>query len=124
MLPGDDIKYLKGIGEKRALLFHKLGIFTVRDLLYHLPRDYEDRSSVKKINELVGDERVCVKGSLVSGIRNFRARSGVKVTQTAVGDDTGVIKLTWFNADYVKNTLSPDEEFIFFGKVTYLGFSP
>ena len=45
MLPGDDIKYLKGIGEKRALLFHKLGIFTVRDLLYHLPRDYEDRSS-------------------------------------------------------------------------------
>lgn len=124
MLPGDDIKYLKGIGEKRALLFHKLGVFTVRDLLYHLPRDYEDRSSVKKINELVGDERVCVKGSLVSGIRNFRARSGVKVTQTAAGDDTGVIKLTWFNADYVKNTLSPDEEFIFFGKVTYRGFSP
>ena len=79
---------------------------------------------MKKINELVGDERVCVKGSLVSGIRNFRARSGVKVTQTAVGDDTGVIKLTWFNADYVKNTLSPDEEFIFFGKVTSEAFRP
>ena len=46
------LRYLKGVGEARAALFHKLGIFTVGDIITHFPRNYEDRSSLKKIAEL------------------------------------------------------------------------
>ena len=49
----DNIQYLKGIGEKRAELFHRLGIFTVRDLLFHLPRGLEDRTNLKNVSELI-----------------------------------------------------------------------
>lgn len=52
MLLSDSVQYLKGIGEKRAELFHKLGIFTVEDLLYHLPRGFEDRTNIKDISDL------------------------------------------------------------------------
>ena len=57
----DNIQYLKGIGEARAKLFARLGITTVRDLLFHLPRGIEDRSETKAISELCDGETVCVK---------------------------------------------------------------
>ena len=44
-----EIRYLKGIGEKKALAFHKLGVFSLRDLLSYFPRRYEDRSVFKPI---------------------------------------------------------------------------
>ncbi len=117
----DDIRYIKGVGEKRAALFHKLGIFKVRDLLYHFPRGYEDRSLVKEIADLVPEESVCVKASLVSGVRNFRGRSGTQVMQASFSDGTGVLKVTWFNAGYLKNTLRSDVLYTLYGKVSKKG---
>ncbi|HIV86345.1 MAG TPA: ATP-dependent DNA helicase RecG [Candidatus Monoglobus merdigallinarum] len=121
----DNIQYLKGIGEKRAELFHRLGIFTVRDLLFHLPRGLEDRTNLKNVSELIDGETVCVKGILSSGLRKFRARNGTWVLQTRMSDGTGIMQLTWFNALYVENTLADlDAEYTFFGKVSYRTMSP
>ncbi len=122
MLLSDSVQYLKGIGAKRAELFHKLGIFSVQDLLYHLPRGFEDRTNIKDIAELIDGETVCVKGCLVMGVRSFRARNGTRVVQTRLADGSGVMQLTWFNAPYVENTLNDSgAEYIFFGKVSYRG---
>ena len=82
----DSIKYVKGIGEARARLFEKLGIFTVSDMLFHLPRSLEDRSETKKISELIDGETVCVRAAVASGIKTYRARNRVTVTQ---GTDEG-----------------------------------
>lgn len=117
----DDIRYIKGVGEKRAALFHKLGIFQVRDLLYHFPRDYEDRSQTKAVADLTADESVCVKVSLVSGVRNFRGRKGTQIMQANFSDGTGVLKVTWFNAGYLKNTLRSDVTYTLFGKAVKKG---
>lgn len=125
MLLSDSVQYLKGIGAKRAEMFHKLGIFTVGDLLYHLPRGFEDRTHIKDISELIDGETVCVRGCLAMGVRSFRARNGARIAQTRLADGSGVMQLTWFNAPYVEKTLAdPSAEYIFFGKVSYRGMKP
>ena len=116
-----DIRYLKGIGEKRAELFNKLGVFTVGDLLRYLPRSYEDRTDIREICDIEDGESVCVRASLAGGIRSFRARTGARVIQTRVSDGTGVMNLTWFNAPYVEKTLRADDSFTFFGKASRKG---
>ena len=116
-----DIRYLKGIGEKRAELFNKLGVFNIGDLIRFLPRAYEDRTDVREICDIEEGESVCVRASLAGGVRSFRARTGSKVVQTRVSDGTGILNLTWFNAPYVVNALSKGEYFTFFGKVSRKG---
>ena len=59
-----DIRYIKGIGEKRAELFNKLGVFCVGDLLRYLPRGYEDRTDMRDICDIEEGESVCIKGFL------------------------------------------------------------
>ncbi len=116
-----DIRYLKGIGEKRAELFNKLGVFNIGDLIRFLPRAYEDRTDIREICDIEEGESVCVRASLAGGVRSFRARTGSKVVQTRVSDGTGVLNLTWFNAPYVVDSLSKSEYFTFFGKASRKG---
>lgn len=120
----DDIRYLKGIGEKRAELFHKLGVFTIHDLLYHLPRGYEDRTNIRAVADLYEGESVCVSVYPASGIRSFRARTGARVTQLHMSDGTGVMNITWFNSPYIEKVLRNGGEFILFGKVGFKGRVP
>ena len=119
----DNIRYLKGIGEKRAELFARLGINTIGDLLAYFPRGYEDRSSVTKISDVSEGDVVCVKGMVAGGVRRFRSARRMQVVQTAVSDGSGMLKLVWFNAPYVERTLSQGGEFIFCGKVVQSGFA-
>ena len=121
MKMSDSIKYIKGVGEKRAKIFERLGIRTVSDLLYHLPRDYEDRSEIKNICDLIDGENVCVMGRLTGFPRSFRSKNRLTVTQAAISDGTAVMKITWFNAKYVENQLRGDCDFVFFGTVTHRG---
>jgi len=120
----DSVRYLKGIGEKRAELFQRLGVSTLEELLYHLPRGYEDRTNVRDIDRLVEGESVCVRVSLAGGIRSFRARTGARVIQTSMTDGTGVMTVTWFNAPYVEKQLRSGEEFMLFGKIGLRGRMP
>ena len=60
----DSIQYIKGVGPKRALLLHKLGLQMVEDCLYFIPHRYEDRSHVKKIGALVEGEQVTFQGKV------------------------------------------------------------
>ena len=90
----DSIKFVKGIGEARAKLFEKLGIFRVEDMLLHLPRTLEDRSEVKTIAELMDGETVCVRASLASGVKTYRTKGRMTVTQTTVSDGENIMKVT------------------------------
>ncbi len=117
----DSVQFIKGVGEKRAKTFEKLGIKTVSDLLYHLPRDYEDRSDIKNICDLIDGERVCVLGRITASPRSFKSKNRLMVTQATISDGTGIMKITWFNAKYIENQLRGDREFVFFGEVTYRG---
>ena len=114
-MPG--ISELKGIGKMRAAEFSKKGIETVDDLLRFFPRDHEDRSYTKDIVDCVPNEDVLIKGIVLSPVKENRIRKNMVLYTMAVGDDTGVISMTWYNNRYVKNVFRTGEEFVFFGKI-------
>ena len=96
-----DIRFLKGIGEKKALLFHKLGIFTLGDCLEYFPRDYEDRSHILPIREGPVGENCCVRALVGSDPTTRLIRRGLTVTKLRAFDESGSMELTFFNQSFV-----------------------
>ncbi len=115
-----DIRYLKGVGEKRAAAYHKLGIFTVEDLLYHFPRAYEDRSKIKQIFETLDGETVCIKATVSSAITEKFIRKGMTLYTMTVSDGSGSVELVWFNMRFVKTAFRRGETYYFYGKMDHL----
>ena len=118
-----DIKFVKGIGEKRAQLFKKrLGLFTLQDLISHYPRTYEDWSYLTKIADTPFNENVCVKAKISSEIQKKITRNKkIETYQFYIYDRTGQIKITIFNNKYLANSLKQEEEYLFYGKVKWNG---
>ncbi|MHC4592556.1 MAG: DEAD/DEAH box helicase, partial [Planctomycetota bacterium] len=94
-----EVRYVKGVGPKRAAVLARLGIKTVRDLLLHLPRDHEDRRHPRPIAGLRVGEKAVVSGTIQSV--EFRPTRGRMkgILDVAVTDQTGSLSLTWFNAN-------------------------
>jgi ATP-dependent DNA helicase RecG len=112
-----NIMYLQGVGPKRAeLLSKELNIITFKDLLYHFPYKYIDRTRFYKINELDQDlPLVQIKGIL----RGYYAEgkgSGKRLVAD-FSDETGSLKLVWFKGlKWVTSSFPAGNEFIIFGK--------
>lgn len=117
----DDIQSLSGIGKRRAELFYKMDIRTVKDLLYFFPRAYEDRSVIKEIDECAAGETVCVKATVFSAVKEARIRKNFTISTMTVFDDSGDMKIKWYNNRYVKNAFRQGGTYIFYGKITYSG---
>ena len=111
-----DIRYLKGVGEKRASLYRKLEITTVRDLLYHFPRDYLDLSNPCSIADAALHDVCAIKATLVSKGREQRIRSGLSLFKLTAEDHTGSMQVTMFNTKYTVDSLKLDEKYIFYGR--------
>ncbi len=93
-----EVRYLKGVGPKRAALLGRLGVRTVRDVLYHLPREYEDRRNPERIGKLRVGQSAVVCGRIIDTSFRTRHNQHRGILQVLVSDDTGVIALVWFNA--------------------------
>ncbi len=111
-----DVQFVKGIGPRKAQKLNKLGIFTLKDLIYYFPRQFEDRNNLKKIFELQNEDKATIKVVIV-GISTSSPRKGMNITKVDVRDETGYAKLVFFNQDYVKNTFKPGDTILVFGKV-------
>jgi ATP-dependent DNA helicase RecG len=114
----DYCQYLKGVGPQRALKLAKLGIENVNELLTHFPRKYYDRRQIHSIASLQpGSEETVVGRILTSAGRNTRRRQSILTA--AVGDDTGVIQVVWFNQPYLARHLKPGNEVILTGQLRH-----
>jgi len=111
------IQNVKGVGQARAKLFHKLGIYSIEDIITYYPRAYEDRSKLKKINELVDGESCAFEGIVSSKVLVRKFRKGLTMYKVLIKDETGCITATWFNQHYIGRVLKPGETFVFFGKI-------
>ncbi|WP_026476452.1 ATP-dependent DNA helicase RecG [Alkaliphilus transvaalensis] len=100
-----NIKTLQGVGPKTGEKLQRLNINKIEDLLYHFPRDYDDRRNVKKINQLTPGEKTTIYGEVMGEARKVPNRGRVTILQTAIKDDTGKLFLTFFNMQYLKNKL-------------------
>lgn len=105
-----------GIESKNLKKLEKLGIRSISDLLYYFPKAYDDRTNIKKIGELRGEEYVVLKATLLT-ISAPPTRSGLKMVKTTATDGTGVIEVIWFQMPYLRKSLKIGEEYIFIGQV-------
>ncbi|HPU42398.1 MAG TPA: ATP-dependent DNA helicase RecG, partial [Acetivibrio clariflavus] len=113
-----DVQKVKGVGQARAKHLHKLGIYSVEDIITYYPRDYEDRSRLKKIGELEDGESCAFEGIIASRVTEHRFRKGLTMYKVLIKDETGAITATWFNQHYIAKVLRPGERYIFFGKIS------
>jgi ATP-dependent DNA helicase RecG len=99
----------------------RLGIETIEDLLYHLPRRYDDFGKLKGINRLEYGEEVTIV-AVIQEVEARRTHSGTTLVQVTVGDATGSIQITWFNQPYLKRRFHVGDEIVISGQVDeYLG---
>ncbi len=116
------IKYLNGVGEKRAAMLGKLGIRTLWDLLTFYPRVYEDWSKVVAIKDSPLNENVCIKAIAGMRCREHRIRKGMTLYKTEVTDGESLIDITFFNNKYAAEKIEQGKEYLFFGKITGKGY--
>jgi len=113
---------IAGIGPKSAKTLRKLNLETLGDLLWHLPRRYDDYSQLKTINRLWYGEEVTVIGT-VEDVQVRTVRSGrMKLVEAVISDGTGALRVTWFNQPWINDRLRPGRPIVLSGKVDqYLG---
>ncbi len=107
-----------GIGQSHAQLLAKLGIETVEDLLWYLPRRWDDYSKIVPIREARLGETVSVRG-IVKQIENRRTKNGLSLTQAIIADSTGLLKVVWFNQPFLTKNIQLDEEIFLAGAIEF-----
>lgn len=110
------VSCLKGIGEKKAELLKKLRIETIRDLLYHFPRNYIDKRILTDVANLTEGYHT-VKVVIKKQVSEHRSRQGLIISKCTGEDSTGKIDLIWYNNRFVKNYIKSGEEYYFYGKI-------
>ena len=108
---------IKGIGEKKAALFKKLGVTSVGDLISYYPRAYDNWSAITPISEVQHGERVVIRARLAAAVSTVRISGGRLMSKATVCDDSGYMNLVFFNNKYIDSMLRYGEEYCFMGKV-------
>lgn len=112
-----DIRYLKGVGEKTARLYNKLGIFTVDDLIRHYPRKYLDYSNTVSVKDAPPDTPVFIKATMITPVKESMIRKGLTFYKCNFSDGETVIRVTIFNNKYLAKALRTFDDYILYGKV-------
>jgi ATP-dependent DNA helicase RecG len=114
----DSIKWIKGVGPKKAQLLSGLNVFSIRDFLYLSPRRYLDRSEIKLIKDIRVNDEVTVEGEVVS-VTSRRSRKGKLLCDVAIYDGSGIVVGRWFNQSWVKDRFNSGDRLFFSGKVEF-----
>lgn len=110
----DSVETLKGIGPKTAEALKRAGIRTVRDFFYNLPKDYESYAAPTSIAEM-RPGKVVIKGKIDSLSTRQARRRRLSITEGVIRDNTGAVKVVWFNQAYRVRQFSPEKEYYFTG---------
>ena len=115
------IEEIPRVGPQIQKKLRRLGIKTVKDLIFHFPHRYEDFSNIIPISEIQQNQTVSTKGKIldIKNIRTFRKR--MTLTQALIGDETGQIQVMWFNQPYLINTFKKGDFLFLSGKTNKKG---
>ncbi len=112
------VNYLKGVGPARAESLRRLGIVTARDLLFHIPRRYEDASTITPIASLETGMDGTIIGKVISkGI--IPTRKGLRIFQAVLKDDTGMIEASWPGQPFLDRTIEKGDFMLLTGPVRF-----
>ena len=113
----DSIQFVKGIGPKKAKLFEKLHIRTLRDALETYPRDYEDRTRITRIADIDAEDKYAIRAVVGTEPKVNRIRKGLTLAKCTIFDESGSLNVTYFNNPYAAALLRVGQEYVFYGKV-------
>jgi ATP-dependent DNA helicase RecG len=112
------VQYLKGVGPKRSDAFGRMGIDSARDLLYHIPRRYDDASTVRSIAGLQVGEDVTALGRVRSkGV--VPTRRGLRIFQAVLEDDSGMITAAWPGQPWLDRKIRQGDTILVTGPVKF-----
>src|SRR5690625_475189 len=113
-----EVQYLKGVGPRRAERLARVGVRSVRDLLYHTPRRYEDASTVAPIASLeVGMDATLIGEVTHKGV--IPTRSGLRIFNVLLRDESGQIECSWPGQPYLDNTIRRGDLLLVTGPVKF-----
>ena len=112
------VQFLKGVGPRRAESLARMGILTARDLLYHVPRRYDDASTITPLSRVeVGMDVTAVGVVRSKGV--VPTRAGLRIFQAVIRDDTGIITCAWPGQPWLDRTLRPGDRILVSGPVKF-----
>jgi ATP-dependent DNA helicase RecG len=112
------VTYLKGVGPARAEALRRLGVLTARDLLFHIPRRYEDASTISPISSLEPGMDGTIIGRVISkGI--IPTRKGLRIFQAVLKDDSGMIEASWPGQPFLDRTIEKGDMMLLTGTVRF-----
>lgn len=116
------VTVMPGVGVRHGQTLARLGLQTLRDMLYYLPRRYDDYSQLKPINRLWYGEEVSVIGTLQS-VTSRPVRGGkAQIVEAVVSDGSGALRINWFNQVWIAKRLRSGAHVVISGKIDqYLG---
>ena len=112
----DNITTIKGIGEKTAASFARLGIYTVKDLISTYPRNYLTYGEPVDIKDTAVGERCAIMAIVSSTVYSRKVRS-LNITTMTVKDSTGSVQITWFNSPFLQKVFHKGETYVFVGTI-------
>ncbi len=113
-----NIQYLKGVGEKRAQLFYKLGVDSVDALLRYYPRTYTNYQDIVSIFGSELNETACIKAEIITDIEEHSHRRSMTTYRFLAADESGQMTVTLFNQGFLAKKLHKGSTYLFYGKVT------
>src|SRR4029434_1567559 len=112
------VKFLKGVGERRAEAFERLGVRTVQDLLWHLPFRYIDASSVSPLARAeVGADVACVGRVVTKGV--LPTRRGLRIFHAVLRDASGLLECVWPGQAFLDRSIDVGQVLLVAGPVRY-----
>ncbi len=112
------LRYLKGIGPKRAEQLQKFGLKTIEDLFYHLPFRYEDRREIKTVREAIPGRDETFVGKLIRVQKKYSPRRRSQILSALLQDKSGAMELLWYHAPaYLSTSLKTGHTIVVHGRV-------
>ncbi len=119
----DPISDLKGAGPKLTAAAEAIGIGTIGDLLWHVPRGHTDHAGVRQVADLALDEQATVRVTVRSARVRPTRRRNLRLVEASVADESGPMKAVWFNQAYLADRLRPGTSLLLNGKLGRSGFT-
>ncbi|TSC92735.1 MAG: ATP-dependent DNA helicase RecG [Candidatus Berkelbacteria bacterium Licking1014_7] len=113
------VEEIFGVGEFAKKQLAKLGIETIKDLLWYFPWRYDDWSQVAMIKSLRLGQEAVIEAKIISVSSEYSPRKRISIVKAVLQDKSGEIEAVWYNQPFLKTTLRQGDQWYFFGKTSF-----